>query len=117
MLIKLFNSLKANTISNDIKVMATMYKMVLDGLPFAVLKQAVEDIVFGKAEGLSDTFMPTTAQLRKYCEKLVEEARACVKQAKRLLDAPEETGRHKSLDADKMRRIESSLEKAQSTRH
>jgi len=111
--------MKMNTIGNDVQIMARTYKMVLNGLPEEILKMAAEDIITGKAEGLSLTFMPTTAELRQYCDKLTNRARLCVKHAQRLIDAPEELGCSKRVSRERMAALMDGLGNAPAnqTRH
>jgi len=102
MLATLFNALKAGVAGNDVEIMASTYKMALNGIAYEVLAMAVEDLVLGKAEGLSATFMPTTAQLRQYCDRIQGKMNSWVKYAKRLLEADEVAPRGQRVSGERM---------------
>jgi len=111
--------MKISTVSNDVDIMVACYKMVLEGFSYAVLRQAADDILHGKANGISATFMPSTAELRLYCEKVEGIAKARISYAQSLLDAPEELGRAKRVDLDKTKALISTISNAPAsqTRH
>ncbi|RCL03035.1 MAG: hypothetical protein JSC189_000445 [Candidatus Tokpelaia sp. JSC189] len=93
------------------KVMASVYKMVMNGFPYEILRIAIEDIIFGRADGLSKTFIPSTAELRQYCENLEQQVRASVSYAKKLLTTPEEPDRSqvKLVSTERMAELLESL--------
>jgi len=94
MLAILFHALKAKTLFNNVKVISSVYKMILSDFPIEILSLAIDDIVFGRADGLSLTCVPSTAELCQYCERLEERIRASISYVQNLLNAPEEEKRN-----------------------
>jgi len=109
--------MKVSTVSNEVDVMAACYKMVLDGFSYPVLQQAGDDIIYGRAGGLSKTFMPSTAELRQYCERVENWMNACVKNAQRLLEAGEVVPVQKRVGGDKMAALMDEIKGISQTRH
>ncbi|VEJ45763.1 Uncharacterised protein [Bartonella vinsonii] len=49
---------------------ARAYVVALDGVSLWSLLQAVKNLVRGEAEGMSTTFVPSSADLAKYCRDM-----------------------------------------------
>ncbi|WP_375674287.1 hypothetical protein [Bartonella sp. CL100XZDX] len=73
----------------DEKATAVAYLFSLDGLSRWAIKTATRDVMKGKAQGLSTTFMPASADLLLYCEKLECSAKKQAKSILEALDRPE----------------------------
>ncbi|ALE03427.1 hypothetical protein [Bartonella ancashensis] len=73
----------------DAKATAAAYLLSLDGISHWALKTATRDIMRGKAEGLSRTFMPSAPELYAYCDKLERDIRGCVEYVFKALEKPE----------------------------
>lgn len=65
------------------------YALVLSDVPSAILKQAIKNLLTGKAEGMDRTFMPSAPDLLGYCEKLHRDCLALCSSTERLLSLPE----------------------------
>ncbi|WP_455478702.1 hypothetical protein V3565_02260 [Bartonella sp. B10] len=60
----------------DEKSTALAYFYSLDGISSWALQKATKDVLKEKAESLSTTFMPSSADFRLYCEKLERDVRS-----------------------------------------
>ncbi|WP_019223371.1 hypothetical protein [Bartonella rattaustraliani] len=69
----LANGLKSQF--SDQKSMAVAYFYALNGVSSWALKQAMDDVFKGKAEGLNPTFMPSAPEFYSYCERLEDNVR------------------------------------------
>ncbi|WP_212113003.1 hypothetical protein [Bartonella queenslandensis] len=77
----LSNGLKS-PMGSDEKATALAYFYTLEGISSWILQTATKNVLKGKAEGLNTTFMPSTADFYRYCEKLESDIRY---QANRIL--------------------------------
>ncbi|WP_345117754.1 hypothetical protein [Bartonella jaculi] len=55
---------------SNVEVRAKAYIAALDGVSLWSLLQAVKNLIRGEAEGMSTTFVPSSADLAKYCRGL-----------------------------------------------
>ncbi len=77
----------------DPNVIALNYSIALSDASEYALKQAVKDIICGKAKGLSKTFMPTGAELAEYCRNLKAELLSGASVMKSYLKGSEKTAK------------------------
>jgi len=85
----------------DVQAVTGGYKIALDDIPGEILQQALSDFIKGKVEDASPIFLPTSAQLRLYCENLTKLTQSQIRYAQRLLEAQEVAAPTK-LGQDKM---------------
>ncbi|WP_208435064.1 hypothetical protein [Bartonella phoceensis] len=95
----------------DEKATAVAYLFSLDGLSRWAIKTATRDVMKGKAEGLSTTFIPASADLLLYCEKLEDDIRTTVKGIFTSLDRPEIKPKGEPVSAEKWDKLMQMLEK------
>nr|WP_275065034.1 hypothetical protein [Bartonella sp. AU18XJBT] len=77
----------------DPNVIALNYSIALSDASEYALKQAVKDIICGKAKGFSKTFMPTGAELAEYCRNLKAELLGGASIVKMYLKSPKRTAK------------------------
>ncbi len=77
----------------DPNVIALNYSIALSDASEHTLKQAVKDIICGKAKGFSRTFMPTGAELAEYCRNLKAELFSGASVMKSYLKGSEKTAK------------------------
>lgn len=82
----LFNS--RSLYGADIMGKTRVYTLVLDEVPVAILKTAVDHICRGKADGIGKD-LPTTDELLGYCERLQRDVMAKAVMIERMLALPE----------------------------
>jgi len=95
----------------DIQAATLGYKMALSHVSGAVLKRAVSDLVSGNAEEFSKIFLPTSAELAAYCEKIHAATQSRINQARRLLEA-KELEQKKRISPEKLAELTRKMEKA-----
>ncbi|WP_208000007.1 hypothetical protein [Bartonella saheliensis] len=74
---------------SDEKATALAYLYALEGISSWALQTATKNALKGKAEGLSTTFMPSTADFYCYCEKLESDIRLQANSILKNLQKPE----------------------------
>ncbi|GAA4667360.1 hypothetical protein [Bartonella pachyuromydis] len=84
----LSNGLKS-PLGSDEKSTALAYFYALEGISSWALQTATKDALKGKAEGLNATFMPSTADFYRYCEKLESDIRWSANYILKVLEKPE----------------------------
>ncbi|WP_273758686.1 hypothetical protein [Bartonella sp. AU55XJBT] len=89
----LSNGLKS-PIGSDEKATALAYAYTLEGISSWVLQTATKNALKGKAEGLNATFMPSTADFYRYCEKLESDIRFQANRVLKVLQKPEIEGKN-----------------------
>ncbi|WP_198005536.1 hypothetical protein [Bartonella florencae] len=89
----LSNGLK-NPIGSDEKATALAYAYTLESISSWVLQTAIKNALKGKAEGLNATFMPSTADFYRYCEKLESDIRFQANRVLKVLQKPEIEGKN-----------------------
>ncbi len=97
----------------DEKATAVAYLFSLNGLSRWAIKTATRDVMKGKAKGLSTTFMPASADLLLYCEKLEDDIRTTVKGIFTSLDRPEIKPKGEPVSAEKWDKLMQMLEKTE----
>ncbi len=95
----------------DEKATAVAYLFSLNGLSRWAIKTATRDVMKGKAAGLSTTFMPASADLMLYCEKLENDIRTTVKGIFTSLDRPEIKPKGEPVSAEKWAKLMQMLKK------
>lgn len=73
----------------DEKATALAYFYTLEGISSWILQTATKNALKGKAEGLNATFMPSTADFYRYCEKLENDIRYQANRILKNLEKPE----------------------------
>ncbi|WP_332060795.1 hypothetical protein [Bartonella sp. CB74] len=73
----------------DEKATALGYFFALDGVSQWGLKTTIRDVIKGKAEGFSKTFMPSATDLFLYCEQLENGVRKAVQNIFQYLERSE----------------------------
>ncbi|WP_180338246.1 hypothetical protein [Bartonella mastomydis] len=84
----LSNGLKS-PMGSDEKATALAYFYALNGISSWILQTATKNALKGKAEGLNATFMPSTADFYRYCEKLENGIRLQANRILKNLQKPE----------------------------
>lgn len=84
----LSNGLKS-PMGSDEKATALAYFYALEGISSWILQMATKNALKGKAEGLNTTFMPSTADFYRYCEKLESDIRWSANYILKALEKPE----------------------------
>ncbi|EJF75080.1 hypothetical protein MEC_00556 [Bartonella alsatica IBS 382] len=75
----------------DTKSTALAYLYTLEGVSSWVLHTATKNALKRKEEGLNPTFMPSTADFYRYCEKLESDIRFRADRLLKNLEKPERT--------------------------
>ncbi|EJF79595.1 Uncharacterised protein [Bartonella doshiae] len=78
-------------LGSDAKSTALAYLYALEGVSSWALQTATKNALKGKAEGLNATFMPSTADFYRYCEKLESDIRLQANRLLKNLEKPERT--------------------------
>ncbi|WP_254472611.1 hypothetical protein [Bartonella sp. B1098] len=107
----LSNGLKS-PMGSDEKATALAYFYALEGISSWILQTATKNVLKGKAEGLNTTFMPSTADFYRYCEKLESDIRYQANRILKNLQKPEIKSKNQeaTISSDRTERTEKSLE-------
>ncbi|WP_375666526.1 hypothetical protein [Bartonella sp. TT121SHDZB] len=108
----LSNGLKS-PMGSDEKSTALAYLYALEGVSSWVLQTATKDVLKGKAEGLNPTFMPSTADFYRYCEKLESNIRYQANRILKNLEKPEikATNQEPPVSSEHIKKLQRELEK------
>ncbi|WP_375646731.1 hypothetical protein [Bartonella sp. TT29SHDZB] len=108
----LSNGLKS-PMGSDEKATALAYLYALEGVSSWVLQTATKDVLKGKAEGLNPTFMPSTADFYRYCEKLESNIRYQANRILKNLEKPENkaTNQEPPVSSEYIKKLQRELEK------
>ncbi len=108
----LSNGLKSPS-EYDEKATALAYFYTLDGISSWALQTATKNTLRGKAEGLNATFMPSTADFYRYCEKLESNIRMNINYIVRSLQKPgiEDKGKEARLAPERVEKLETEFSK------
>ncbi|WP_254492212.1 hypothetical protein [Bartonella sp. B1099] len=107
----LSNGLKS-PMGSDEKSTALAYLYTLEGISSWILQTATKNVLKGKAEGLNTTFMPSTADFYRYCEKLESDIRYQANRILKNLQKPEIKSKNQeaTISSDRSESTEKSLE-------
>ncbi|WP_208433095.1 hypothetical protein [Bartonella taylorii] len=95
----------------DEKATALAYLYALEGVSSWVLQTATKNALKGKAEGLNATFMPSTADFYRYCEKLESDIRFRANRLLKNLEKPEKgTNQKAPMPSERIEKPHRSLE-------
>ncbi|WP_035008003.1 hypothetical protein [Candidatus Bartonella washoeensis] len=99
-------------LGSDEKSTALAYLYALKGISSWVLQTATKNALKGKAEGLNPTFMPSTADFYRYCEKLENDIRFRANRIIKNLQKPELKGKEQvtPLMTERMEDVQQELE-------
>ncbi|WP_038473496.1 hypothetical protein [Bartonella tribocorum] len=107
----LSNGLKS-PMGSDEKATALAYLYTLEGISSWVLQAATKNALKGKAEGLNATFMPSTADFYRYCEKLESDIRYQANRILKSLEKPEinATDQKPPVSSERIEKLQRELE-------
>ncbi|WP_175869455.1 hypothetical protein [Bartonella gabonensis] len=107
----LSNGLKS-PMRSDEKATALAYFYALEGISSWVLQTATKNVLKGKAEGLNATFMPSTADFYRYCEKLESDIRFQANRLLKNLQKPEVGGKNQetAITSECVEKLQKELE-------
>ncbi|CDO48618.1 hypothetical protein BM1374166_00935 [Bartonella tribocorum] len=97
---------------SDEKATALAYLYTLEGISSWVLQAATKNALKGKAEGLNATFMPSTADFYRYCEKLESDIRYQANRILKSLEKPEinATDQKPPVSSERIEKLQRELE-------
>ncbi|EJF79404.1 hypothetical protein MCO_00970 [Bartonella sp. DB5-6] len=98
-------------LGSDAKSTALAYLYALEGVSSWVLQTATKNVLKGKAEGLNATFMPSTADFYRYCEKLKSDIRFRANRLLKNLEKPEKgTNQKAPMPSERIEKLQKELE-------